>query len=59
MAKELKPRQSKAITPRRPLMNLTCSESDLERLTDDFFDRRARGVNVAVEKGPTASVGQN
>ena len=42
MAKELKLRQPKAISPRRPLMNPTRSESDLERLMDDFFDRRAR-----------------
>jgi HSP20 family protein len=42
MAKELKLRQPKAVTPRRALINLTRSESDLERLMDDFFDRRAR-----------------
>ena len=42
MAKELKLRQPKALNPRRRLMNLTRSESDLERLMDDFFDRRAR-----------------
>ena len=42
MAKELKLRQPKAPSPRRRLMNLTRSESDLGRLMDDFFDRRAR-----------------
>jgi len=36
MAKELKLRQPKAVIPRRP------RESDLERVMDDFYDRRAR-----------------
>ena len=42
MANELKLRQPKAAIPRRPLMNPTRSDSHLERLMDDFFDRRAR-----------------
>lgn len=36
MAKELKLRPPKAVSPRRP------RESDLERVMDDFYDRRAR-----------------
>ena len=42
MAKELKLRQPRALSPRRGLMNPTSSDSDLERLMNDFFDRRAR-----------------
>ena len=42
MAKELKLRSPKAVIPRRPLMNPSRSDSHLERVMDDFFDRRAR-----------------
>lgn len=42
MAKELKLRQPRALSPRRRLMNPTRSDSDLDRLMTDFFDRRAR-----------------
>jgi HSP20 family protein len=42
MANELKVREPKGISPRRPLMGLTRRVNDLERLMDEFFDRRTR-----------------
>jgi HSP20 family protein len=42
MAKELNLRQPRALSPRRRLVNLTRSDSDLERLMNDFFDSRVR-----------------
>ena len=42
MAEKTKEKETKAITPRRPFMDLTRWERDMERMMDDFFGRRMR-----------------
>lgn len=42
MAQRAKETESRAVTPRRPFMDLTRWEQDADRMMDDFFGRRMR-----------------
>ena len=42
MAEKTKEKETKAVTPWRPLMDLTRWERDMERVMEDFFGRRMR-----------------
>src|SRR6266508_3435781 len=42
MADKTKDKETKAVTPWRPFMNLTRWERDMDRMMEDFFGRRAR-----------------
>jgi HSP20 family protein len=63
MAEKAKEKETKAVTPWRPFMDLTRWESDMDRMMEDFFGRRfrpwwperARGDDLGV-KAPTVDV---
>jgi HSP20 family protein len=42
MAEKAKEKETKAVTPWRPFMDLTRWERDMERMVEDFFGRRMR-----------------
>ena len=42
MAEKAKEKETKAVTPWRPFMDLTRWERDMDRMMDDFFGRRLR-----------------
>lgn len=42
MAEKAKEKESKAVTPWRPLMDLTRWEREMDRMMEDFFGRRMR-----------------
>ena len=42
MADKTKEKETKAVTPWRPFMDLTRWERDMDRMMDDFFGRRVR-----------------
>ena len=42
MAEKAKEKETKAVTPWRPFMDLTRWERDMERVMEDFFGRRMR-----------------
>jgi HSP20 family protein len=42
MAHKARERESKAVTPWRPFMDLTRWETEMDRMTEDFFGRRMR-----------------
>ncbi|MGE5215794.1 MAG: hypothetical protein ACM3SP_02200, partial [Chloroflexota bacterium] len=42
MAEKAKEKETKAIAPRRPFMDLTSWERDMDRMFEDFFGRRMR-----------------
>ena len=42
MAEKTKEKETKAVTPWRPFMDLTRWERDMERVMEDFFGRRMR-----------------
>lgn len=42
MADKAKEKETKAVTPWRPFMDLTRWERDMDRIMEDFFDRRMR-----------------
>ena len=42
MADKVKEKETKAVTPWRPFMDLTRWERDMDRIMEDFFDRRMR-----------------
>jgi HSP20 family protein len=42
MARRAKEKETKAVTPWRPFMDLTRWEREMERMMDDFFGRRRR-----------------
>ncbi|HSF59566.1 MAG TPA: Hsp20/alpha crystallin family protein [Candidatus Binatia bacterium] len=42
MAEKAKEKETKAVAPRRPFMDLSRWERDMERMMEDFFGRRAR-----------------
>ena len=42
MAEKAKEKETKAVAPRRPFMDLSRWERDMERMMEDFFGRRTR-----------------
>jgi HSP20 family protein len=42
MAEKAKEKETKAVAPRRPFMDLSRWETDMERMMEDFFGRRTR-----------------
>jgi HSP20 family protein len=42
MADKIKEKETKAVTPWRPFMDLTYWERDMDRMMEDFFGRRSR-----------------